>query len=61
VAAALEPDPDPDPAPDPDPDLEPPGAADDWQDAAEPHDTWTDLGGGHRVRRWTPRVRSVNP
>ncbi|MEU1665611.1 ABC transporter ATP-binding protein [Streptomyces sparsogenes] len=61
MAAALEPDPDPDLDPDPDPGLEPPGAADDWQDAAEPHDTWTDLGGGHRVRRWSPRVRSVNP
>ncbi|MEU5022982.1 ABC transporter ATP-binding protein [Streptomyces milbemycinicus] len=29
-------------------------AADDWQDAAEPDDTWTDLGPGHRIRRWRP-------
>ncbi|MDX3225927.1 ABC transporter ATP-binding protein [Streptomyces sp. ME19-01-6] len=30
------------------------GPADDWQDAAEPDDTWTDLGAGHRIRRWRP-------
>ncbi|MFD8385063.1 dipeptide ABC transporter ATP-binding protein [Streptomyces sp. NPDC059679] len=29
-------------------------AADDWQDAAEPDDVWTDLGPGHRIRRWRP-------
>ncbi|MEU0806697.1 ABC transporter ATP-binding protein [Streptomyces sp. NPDC005970] len=29
-------------------------AADDWQDAADPDNTWTDLGAGHRIRRWRP-------
>ncbi|RNG03483.1 dipeptide ABC transporter ATP-binding protein [Streptomyces botrytidirepellens] len=45
MAAALEPDPDAEPVVE---------AADDWQDAAEPGDVWTDLGGAHRVRRWRP-------
>ncbi|MFF7980998.1 dipeptide ABC transporter ATP-binding protein [Streptomyces sp. NPDC007901] len=45
MAAALEPDPD-----------APPRADDalDWTDAADADAGWTDLGDGHRVRRWTP-------
>ncbi|MER7787468.1 ABC transporter ATP-binding protein [Streptomyces sp. NPDC097640] len=30
------------------------GVPDDWQDAAAPDDTWTDLGPAHRIRRWRP-------
>ena len=30
------------------------GAVDDWQDAAGPDGTWTDLGADHRIRRWLP-------
>ncbi|MFI0774822.1 dipeptide ABC transporter ATP-binding protein [Streptomyces sp. NPDC021212] len=45
MAAALEPDPDAEAVVE---------AADDWTDAAEPGDVWTDLGGDHRVRRWRP-------
>ncbi|MGW7690294.1 dipeptide ABC transporter ATP-binding protein [Streptomyces asiaticus] len=49
MAAALEPDPEPDP--------EGVGtvvAAEEWADAAEPGELWSELGGGHRVRRWRP-------
>ncbi|MGW4908955.1 dipeptide ABC transporter ATP-binding protein [Streptomyces sp. NPDC004270] len=45
MAAALEPDPDAPPLT---------GDAPDWADAAEADDIWTDLGDGHRVRRWQP-------
>ncbi|MEU9152886.1 ABC transporter ATP-binding protein [Streptomyces sp. NPDC048417] len=45
MAAALEPDPDAPPLTD---------DAPDWADAAEADDIWTDLGDGHRVRRWQP-------
>ncbi|MFC4469721.1 dipeptide ABC transporter ATP-binding protein [Streptomyces xiangluensis] len=45
MAAALE----------PDPDARPPVAdAPEWTDATEPGDVWTELGDGHRVRRWSP-------
>ncbi|WP_328370590.1 ABC transporter ATP-binding protein [Streptomyces sp. NBC_00445] len=43
MAAALEPDPDAQPLVE---------NAPDWEDAAAPDDVWTDLGDGHRVRRW---------
>ncbi|MGW0759031.1 dipeptide ABC transporter ATP-binding protein [Streptomyces sp. NPDC002814] len=43
MAAALEPDPDARPLVE---------NAPDWEDAAAPDDVWTDLGDGHRVRRW---------
>ncbi|MFG2938637.1 dipeptide ABC transporter ATP-binding protein [Streptomyces sp. NPDC048282] len=45
MAAALEPDPDAPPLTD---------DAPDWADATDADAVWTDLGDGHRVRRWTP-------
>ncbi|MFF4114444.1 dipeptide ABC transporter ATP-binding protein [Streptomyces sp. NPDC001714] len=45
MAAALEPDPDAEPFVE---------EAPEWLDAAEPGDLWTDLGDGHRARRWRP-------
>ncbi|NUS81161.1 MAG: ABC transporter ATP-binding protein [Streptomyces sp.] len=51
MAAALDPDGDAGVDVDTDADA---GVADDWQDAASPDDTWTDLGPGHRIRRWRP-------
>ncbi|MET9086060.1 ABC transporter ATP-binding protein [Streptomyces sp. NPDC004237] len=45
MAAALEPDPDAPPLSD---------DAPDWADATDADAVWTDLGDGHRVRRWTP-------
>ena len=50
MAAALEPDPDAPPRTD---------DAPDWTDAADADTGWTDLGDGHRVRRWTPLTSPV--
>jgi peptide/nickel transport system ATP-binding protein len=46
MAAALEPDPNAQA-------LAQPQAATHWKDAAAPDDQWSELGDGHRVRRWT--------
>ncbi|MEU1164138.1 hypothetical protein ABZ372_27425 [Streptomyces sp. NPDC005921] len=45
MAAALGPDPDAPPRTD---------DAPDWSDATDADAAWSDLGDGHRVRRWTP-------
>ncbi|WP_329567871.1 ABC transporter ATP-binding protein [Streptomyces sp. NBC_01361] len=46
MAAALEPDPNAQASAEPQ-------AATHWMDAAAPDDLWSELGDGHRVRRWT--------